>query len=857
MDTQAQSTNSNRIKHYSPKSAIEQPLNKKINHSIPMKLFQKLYDLPIEKKTQLLLLLFFLSFSAIISITVGSFKVTQNQKNVLVDRETNQQIKTIPTHILQVQLGLSIAIATVALGICAVILRAIARPLQELHRVTVNLAKGDYSANLNSESGDEIGQSISNLNQINDTLLHSQNQLSSYTEIIKLISSFETNFELINIQKILQLTRFLVGAKQVFLYQITEKGNQQLITSEPTKKQNLGTLKPIQWTDEIAALFEKGIVEFNHTPLPSPLTQLLLIVGVSTGVLLPLKGQNRLFGFLIVDLPEPQILSDSAVVSFLKFIANQFQLILEQNYLKVGKKLEQSFKDNYERIARMLFNSDDESQLLDRVVTECRKALTADRVIVYQFDEKWYGTIVAESVKSPFSKSLGIYLGDPCFADKYVKSYRQGRVRAFFNIESAGLTDCYLQQLKPFQVKANLIVPIIVGNKFPTGVNDELFGLLIAHHCQSPHAWSQPEIDFLKNMGINLGLALDHQKTKEQFLRSSEKLRAMVDNLTHDALQLRSQLEPALKGNLSVRATSYSGEIGHLANLYNQMADNLQGTWRSIDSVAMELTHSLTAHHSLTQLLTNHTTHIDEQIPKLNTHVEQLKSSIENIAVAATSSMKSVTVYEQGVENSGATMEHLVAQIDNIADTVTATTKKIKHLGESSQEISKVVGLISRFAAQTHLLALKASIEAARAGEEGRGFAVIADEVRTLAASSAEATAEIESLVASIQQETSEVASAMATGTELFHNSFQYIEATRLSLEQLRKASRHIHEMSATISRSCCESVGHSQTVAETIAIVSEALQMSKENKGNLDEVIQQMTVMTEALNETVKQLNF
>ena len=74
----------------------------------------------------------------------------------------------------------------------------------------------------------------------------------------------------------------------------------------------------------------------------------------------------------------------------------------------------------------------------------------------------------------------------------------------------------------------------------------------------------------------------------------------------------------------------------------------------------------------------------------------------------------------------------------SLQDTVTETAKKIQHLGESSQKISKVVSLISRFAAQTHLLALKASIEAARAGEEGRGFAVIADEVRGLATSSAE-----------------------------------------------------------------------------------------------------------------------
>ena len=115
----------------------------------------------------------------------------------------------------------------------------------------------------------------------------------------------------------------------------------------------------------------------------------------------------------------------------------------------------------------------------------------------------------------------------------------------------------------------------------------------------------------------------------------------------------------------------------------------------------------------------------------------------------------------QSVLEGGKGVEEQMQGLQAIRETVANTSGQIQRLDFSTQQIAQAVTLIRQFAAQTHLLALKASIEAARAGEEGRGFAVIAEEVRTLAAQSAEATAAIEALVMTIQSETKDVADTL------------------------------------------------------------------------------------------------
>ncbi|MBL1210032.1 methyl-accepting chemotaxis protein [Geminocystis sp. GBBB08] len=141
------------------------------------------------------------------------------------------------------------------------------------------------------------------------------------------------------------------------------------------------------------------------------------------------------------------------------------------------------------------------NEVFEIAVNQIREALQSDRVVVYSFDETWSGTIIAESVDKNYPKSLGVQILDPCFAEQYVEKYLQGRVQVTPDIYKAGLTDCHLQQLEPFAVKANLVAPIIIEGK--------LLGLLIAHQCSSIRNWVTNEIEFFVQMASQMGPALE------------------------------------------------------------------------------------------------------------------------------------------------------------------------------------------------------------------------------------------------------------------------------------------------------------------------------------------------------------
>ncbi|MEW6497973.1 MAG: GAF domain-containing protein, partial [Cyanobacteriota bacterium] len=143
-------------------------------------------------------------------------------------------------------------------------------------------------------------------------------------------------------------------------------------------------------------------------------------------------------------------------------------------------------------------------EILNTTVTEVREFLETDRVMIYRFNPDWSGHIAVESVGAGFPAVLDTTIHDPCFGKDYAQLYQQGRVHAIANIYTAGLKPCHVQLLAPFQVTANLVVPILLGEK--------LWGLLIAHQCRGERHWQSYEIELLKQLATQVAIALQQSE---------------------------------------------------------------------------------------------------------------------------------------------------------------------------------------------------------------------------------------------------------------------------------------------------------------------------------------------------------
>ncbi|WP_225914071.1 PAS domain S-box protein [Leptolyngbya ohadii] len=159
-------------------------------------------------------------------------------------------------------------------------------------------------------------------------------------------------------------------------------------------------------------------------------------------------------------------------------------------------------------IANRIRQSLNLQEILQITVNEVRQFLQVDRVIIFQFTPDWGGTIAVESVVDEAFALFPFDIHDPCIGDRYVEPFQQGLVTAKADIYTANISSCHVEFLAQFQVRANLVVPILR--------NGELWGLLAAHHCVAPRQWQESEIDLLRQLASQVSIALQQADLFEQ-----------------------------------------------------------------------------------------------------------------------------------------------------------------------------------------------------------------------------------------------------------------------------------------------------------------------------------------------------
>ncbi|MGK7901159.1 MAG: diguanylate cyclase [Hormoscilla sp.] len=183
--------------------------------------------------------------------------------------------------------------------------------------------------------------------------------------------------------------------------------------------------------------------------------------------------------------------------------------------------------------------------ILKTTASEVRQLLSTDRVIIFRFHSDWSGEVAVESVSSEFSSIKGTSIYDRCFTENYVEPYRSGRISAIEDIYTAGLSQCHIDLLAQFQIRANLIVPIFFSSQRPENSNEdedssaeivcrELWGLLVANHCSEPRKWQQWEINLLCQLAGQVAIAIKQAQLYQQLQEANQRLRqlAVSDGLT-------------------------------------------------------------------------------------------------------------------------------------------------------------------------------------------------------------------------------------------------------------------------------------------------------------------------------------
>jgi len=317
-------------------------------------------------------------------------------------------------------------------------------------------------------------------------------------------------------------------------------------------------------------------------------------------------------------------------------------------------------------------------------------------------------------------------------------------------------------------------------------------------------------------------------------------------------LRLLDELSSLADGNLTVHATVTDDITGAIADSINYAIGALRDLVATVNNssilvdAAAKQTEAASQHLvRASETQTKHAAAASESIGQVVSAIEEVSGNAERCSDVA---HHSVDVAHKG----GEAVRRTIDGMNTIRETIQDTSKRIKRLGESSQEIGNIVALIEEIAEQTNILALNASIEASRAGEAGRGFAVVADEVQKLAERSSNATKQIEVLVSTIQSDTNEAVVAMERSTTDVVGGSLLAENAGAALVEIEQVSHQIASLVQNISTSSKGQTEVVARIASNIAVLREISSKALEYTASTLSAISKLSQLASELRKTV-----
>ncbi|MBI4807892.1 MAG: methyl-accepting chemotaxis protein [Nitrosomonadales bacterium] len=287
---------------------------------------------------------------------------------------------------------------------------------------------------------------------------------------------------------------------------------------------------------------------------------------------------------------------------------------------------------------------------------------------------------------------------------------------------------------------------------------------------------------------------LDESKRREREAGQTNR------NNQQAILRLMNELSDLADGDLTIRATVSEDITGAIADSVNYTTDELRKLVARVNTASQQVARATSEAGVVTKDLLTATQKQATEIRDAGGAVELMTKSIQEVDSSASQSSEVARRTLEVTERGARAVQNSVSGMDGIREQIQDTSKRIKRLGESSQEIGEIVDLISDITEQTNVLALNAAIQAASAGEAGRGFAVVAEEVQRLAERSAEATKQIGMLVKTIQSDTQDAVAAMEKSTQGVVDGAKLSDAAGQALQEIEKSTRELTDLVNSIS---------------------------------------------------------
>jgi methyl-accepting chemotaxis protein len=364
-------------------------------------------------------------------------------------------------------------------------------------------------------------------------------------------------------------------------------------------------------------------------------------------------------------------------------------------------------------------------------------------------------------------------------------------------------------------------------------------------------AFLAKDADALAKAAVDGRLSTRADATKHQgdFRKIVQGVNDCLDAVIKPVQEAAGVLEILAKGDLTARVEGeYQGDHAMIKDSINQMADSLDNALREVGEAVTATASAANQISSSTEEMAAGAQEQTSQTTEVASAVEEMTKTImensKNAGDTAGTAKEAKTAAEQG----GKVVAETVSGMKQIAEVVKKSAGTVQELGKSSDQIGEIIGVIDDIADQTNLLALNAAIEAARAGEQGRGFAVVADEVRKLAERTTKATKEIAGMIKKIQVETKGAVESMEEGTKKVDEGILLADKAGASLNEIVGISQKVGDMVSQIAAASEEQSSASEQISKNVEAISSVTNQSASGTQQIARAAEDLNRLTENL---------